>query len=139
MKNFENICEAILTKGLMRALATQGRIRSKCECGFVLPKYPGSYPSACPNCGEEFNKKMDGGKLVDVPADDIDASKPNPTKSEPEAVLDATVDGNRVTDPIVPAAAFNANSKAGVDEPLKPVSTPGEGPHLDDEEDELED
>ena len=139
MNNFENICEAILTKGLVRALANQGKARARCECGFVIPVYPGKYPTACPNCGSEFEKKMDGGKLVDVPADEIDASPANPTKSEPEGVRDMKIDGNRVSGAIVPAQAFNANSKAHVDDPTKPVSTPGEGPTLDDEEDEQED
>lgn len=50
-----------MTTGVKKALArmTGDKQRSICpKCGFVLPKYPGRYPSACPSCGEARTKAI---------------------------------------------------------------------------------
>ena len=133
MNKFESVCEAILTRGLANAMNKQMRVKTICDCGFVIPVYPGKYSQECPVCGNDFSKKMDGGKLVDVPADDIDATPQFQTKADQLPVPDMTIDGNRATEPIVPGTPV-ANNPAKLDDPTKPVSTPGEGPHLDDEE-----
>lgn len=48
----------VLTSGLRKALA-KGDLHYECPgCGFPMPKYPGRYPSKCPQCGEP--RKQDG-------------------------------------------------------------------------------
>lgn len=44
-----------MTPGMMRAIGKIAANRQPCkDCGFPLPKYPGKYPSKCPNCAADF-------------------------------------------------------------------------------------
>lgn len=37
-------------------MARAGADRKPCvKCGFILPKYPGRYPSKCPSCDSPFD------------------------------------------------------------------------------------
>jgi len=49
-----------MTPGAMKAIAKIAAKRKPCaECGFPLPKYPGRYPSKCPNCECAMGAKTD--------------------------------------------------------------------------------
>lgn len=50
-----------MTNGVKKALIrlTGDKQRSVCKkCGFVLPKYPGRYPSHCPVCGSKRDEAL---------------------------------------------------------------------------------
>jgi predicted RNA-binding Zn-ribbon protein involved in translation (DUF1610 family) len=49
------IAEAI-TKGMRNAFSKQENKTTCPECGMAIPRYPGKYPSRCPNCGEQFER-----------------------------------------------------------------------------------
>lgn len=47
-----------LTPGAARALSKLGTREPCSACGFSLPKYPGRYPSNCPQCDTPMNAAL---------------------------------------------------------------------------------
>ena len=70
MSKFKNLCEIIISKGLLRAMASPLNVKATCSgCGYVLPKYPGKY-TKCPLCNNMIvqhdpnpSPNQDGGEL----------------------------------------------------------------------------
>ena len=67
MRNYEKMCEAILTKGVLNAYGKMNKTpKAECECGFCLPQYSGRYPKCCPICGETLTMIGPNGNLAQV-------------------------------------------------------------------------
>lgn len=43
-----------LTRGMRNAYSRQENVKRCPECGLSVPRYPGKYPKACPDCGAEL-------------------------------------------------------------------------------------
>lgn len=46
------------TPGMVNALSRHG-VHRTCDCGFILPVYPGKYPRNCPSCGKPIEGRTD--------------------------------------------------------------------------------
>lgn len=46
--------EAGPTRGMKNAYRRMENVRECASCGLTVPRYPGRYPSKCPECGAEL-------------------------------------------------------------------------------------
>jgi hypothetical protein len=64
----EEVTEKRLSTALMTRYASNKgfKIKDVCDCGCVLPKYPGRYPEKCPGCGVDGPIQGDWEKVVEA-------------------------------------------------------------------------
>jgi hypothetical protein len=55
---FEKISKSMI-KGYTKNLKETDKAMTCPECGFIVPKYKGRYPSKCPDCGKNFKEMFD--------------------------------------------------------------------------------
>jgi len=87
MNKFKNLCEVILSKGVLNAYMRGGKLKGTCpKCGTMVPKYPGRY-GKCPYCYTRFLnnpdpvKNQEGGEIAVVPDDAVDATDEDPEET----------------------------------------------------------
>ena len=78
---FDKLCEAYLSKGLLKAYMGGGNLKHICpKCGLMVPKYKGRYGTICPVCKTRILNdpnpvcNQDNGELAEVPDEMIDAT-----------------------------------------------------------------
>ena len=86
-KKFEQLCEVILSKGLLNAYMKGGKLKGTCpNCGTMVPVYPGRY-GKCPYCYTRFLNdpnpitNQEGGEVATVDDSEVDATN-DPTYSK---------------------------------------------------------
>jgi len=75
---FEKLCEVIISKGLLKAMANPHRRKAICPtCGYIMPIYPGKY-CACPLCQTRFLNdpnpvtNQDNGEIANIDDENVD-------------------------------------------------------------------
>ncbi|HPM74143.1 MAG TPA: hypothetical protein PLA71_00285 [Saccharofermentans sp.] len=85
---YEDLCEAILSGALWKAVVTNSTMKFVCKCGFILPKYVGQYAQKCPMCKEPLNYAGRPALVtkngVDVADYDAPGEDPKKAKTQPE-------------------------------------------------------